>query len=584
LEVAPAEASAPAEAPALPATESGVLSAEEAGARIIAITIQGNEKISTEEIRGAITSQPGEVYNSQQVEADRTAVRDLGWFSQVEVTSEPVGDGVNLVFRVAENEVIKGIELEGVTVAKPSKADLLALLKTKPGQVANQKHFAEDIAAIQKAYAEEGYVLAQVSNAELTDQGILKLTILESRIAEIRITGNTKTKTVVIQREMRLRPGMVYSVRLMQKDIERIYNLGFLEDVRAHPEVGPELGTVILVVEVVEKKRSNLATVGGGWASSGGFVGSVDVSMDNWKGTGQKVSVRGSFGGITSYETGYYNPWIAANHTSLNLSLYNRLTSRQVTNDDTNETIDYDERRAGGVVTFGRPLSDATKVFLALRRDELEVDNIDDSTISPDDPIFNTQSITSLRLSTINDTSDIARNPTRGGKISFAAEFAGLEGAKFNKYTTDVRRYLAFGRGAKDANADIAARLKRKVFATCLLVGKTTGEAPYLEQFLIGGSDTLRGYEDDSFVGTNLALLNTEFRFPINDTLQGVVFADAGDAWGGSFSETYGDSSFKLHASAGLGINVQSPLGPLRLQYGFGSEGGQLHFGFGQTF
>jgi outer membrane protein insertion porin family len=577
------------ENPPLPGTPAGVAEetpapSPETDTRIVDISLRGNEHIATSDIMAAIKSRPGDLYDSKKAEADRQAVWDLGWFSHVEVTPEPVTGGITLTFRVEENEIIKGVEISEVKVPKPTRQQLTALLKTKSGQVANHNYLAADIDGVNKAFADQGYIFTVVGGRELTDQGIVKLTMLEGKIVELRITGNKKTKTNVISREVRSQPGTIYNARQVGKDQERVFNLGFMENVLPHAEIGPDPGTVILVMEVVEKKHSNMATVGGGWASAGGFVGTVDVSTDNLRGTGQRASVRGSFGSTTSYEVGYFNPWIASGHTTLNLALYNRLTAQQVVKQDTNDTINYDERRAGGKLTFGRPLSDTTNVFLSLRRDDLKVENIQDSTISPDDPIFNAQSVSSLGLRTVHNTSDIARNPTQGALISLEAEVAGLSGAKFSKYGTDLRRYLAFGPGARNREADLASRLKRKVFAVRLKVGKTTGDTPYLEQFLIGGSDTLRGYKDDRFVGTSMLLLNTEFRIPLNDTLQGVLFADAGDAWGGTFADTFGDASFKLHSSVGVGINVQSPLGPLRLQYGIGSEGGQLHFGFGQTF
>jgi len=550
--------------------------------RIAAIEITGNKRVPTEEIESRIASQVGEVYDPERIEKDRVAIRDLGWFTHVQATTFDTEEGVRIVFRVVENEIIKEIQLFGVTVDKPDRQDLLALMQSKPGEVANQRYVAQDIGAIEQAYAEQGYVLAQVGEREITEEGVLRLMVLEGTITEISITGNKETKTYVIERELRSKPGDVYNAQVMRKDLSRIFNLGFFDDVRAHPEVGTEPGTVILVVEVVERERTGLASFGGGWGSVSGMVFTVDVSKDNWRGTGQRISVRGQFGGISSYEAAYYNPWIAANHTSLNVSGYNRLVLREAFKDN-GDSFTYDERRIGGGLTIGRPFGEVTRGFVSVRRDDLRIEDIDDEEATLEDVLFKDQSVRSVSLGLIRDTRDLAASPTRGGRSSLTVETAGLVGgANFNKYTTDLRRYFSFGDRPKDE--DIAALRKRKVIAVRLLAGTTTGSPPFLEQFLLGGGETLRGYQQDRFPGKNLLLLNVEYRFPVTDTLQGVFFVDSGDAWGGDFAEEFGDSEFTTHSSVGVGIQVQSPIGPLRLHYGLGSEGGQVHFGIGQTF
>ena len=548
--------------------------------RIVAIDIVGNERIPQAEIAAQINSKVGDPYDPDQVEKDRTASYGLGWFSRVEATTSPAEGGVRLTFRVVENEVINGVEILGVTVAIPNQAGLLALMKTKPGQVANQNFIAQDIAAIEDAYAAQGYIFARVAGKEITETGVLRLTILEGKIVQIRITGNTTTKTYVVERELRSKPGQVFNGKIMQRDLERLWNLGFFEDVRYRPEVGPDLGTVIIVIEVVERKRTGLATFGGGWGSVQGFVGFVDVSKDNWRGTGQRVSVKAQFGGVQSYEAAYYNPWVAPNHTSLNIAVYDRLTLREAFVED-DDSFSYDERRIGGGVTLSRPFGEYTRGFVTLRHDELKVENVDESQL--DDVTFKPQTISSISFSGVRDTRNIVANPTKGNRGSVVLELAGLfGGASFTKGTVDLRHYISFGKPCKEN--DIAGLRKRKVLAFRLLAGGITDDPPFLELFLAGGSETLRGYQQDRFPGKYLAIVNAEFRVPINDTVQGVLFVDFGDAWAGQLTNTLGDTSFKLHADFGIGVRVQSPIGPLRLDYGIGSDGGQLQFGMGQMF
>jgi len=570
----------PSEQPAAPAETPPAPSME---ARLIGIDIVGNDKIPAAEIQAQIKLKVGDLYDATKVEADRAAIWGLGWFSHVEASTAAVEEGIRLTFTVSENAAIKSIEIEGVTVASPTKAELLALMKTKVGQVANQKYLAEDIAAIEKAYGQQGYVVAYVAGPSLSNEGALKIPIVEGKILEIKITGNKSTKSYVIQRELKSKPGTIYNIRIVQKDLERINNLGFFDNVTIHPEVGSEPGSVILVVEVVETKLTGMATIGGGWGSVGGFVATLDVSKNNWRGTGQRISFRGQIGGVKSYQAAYYHPWIAANHTSLNIAGYDSLTQREAFKSGGGGSFYYEERRTGGNITIGRPLGEYTRGSITLRRDDLAIENVQDTDVSPTDVIFEPQSVTSIKLQGMYDTRNIVANPTKGNMASLALESAGLiGGAKFSKATAVLAHYFSFGPQAKQL--DIAALRKRKVVALRVMGGGTTDNPPFLEQFLVGGADTVRGYRPDRFPGKYMALVNAEFRLPFSETLQGVLFADAGDAWGGEFAQQFGDTSFKIHVGYGLGIRVQSPLGPLRLDYGIGSEGGQVHFGLSQMF
>src|SRR5581483_5427723 len=111
---------------------------------------------------------------------------------------------------------------------------------------------------------------------------------------------------------------------------------------------------------------------------------------------------------------------------------------------------------------------------------------------------------------------------------------------------------------------------------------------PFFEQYFIGGADTLRGYREDRFWGKNMLLASVEFRQPLANALTGVLFLDAGHAWGGSYTNVtiqgFDQSGFRPHLGLGLGIRVRTPLGPLRLDYGFGDEGGRTHFSIGNVF
>jgi outer membrane protein insertion porin family len=538
---------------------------------IVSIEVSGNQRLPSSEIAAAVTSKVGGPYSEEQVARDRQAVLNLGWFQTVAVERQSVENGVRLVFRVTENPVIRAIEFEGIK--EVTREDLVAVMKTKPGTVYNVYRLAQDAQVIEELYRARGYILAIVVTQRMSEEGTLTLVIAEGVIESIKISGNTYTKTYVIQRYIRTKPGETYNDKKVAQDVTRLTNTGYFETVRRDAEVGTEPGKVILIITVVEKQRTGQATFGGAYTSVQGIIGFVDLTKSNLRGTGQMVTVRGEFGGRRSYELGYRNPWIMTPETRLSLGLYDRYILREAfvtAADGTRRDVLYRERRAGGNVTLGRPLTDHTTAYVGLRRDDVSLSDIAEAD-KPllTGPAFAPREVRSLTLATITDTRDNIFNPRGGAYHQFSVELAGLfGGSHFNKYSTDDRRYLRAG--------------KRAVVAVRLLVGTTTGDAPYLEQFLIGGPDSLRGYRVDRFAGSHMAIFNSEYRFPLSSNLIGVAFTDVGDAWGGSIAaDPYfrGDKSFTAHVGYGVGVRVQTPVGPLRLDLGFSKEGTETHFG-----
>jgi outer membrane protein insertion porin family len=543
---------------------------------VAGIDIQGNKVISTATIQAVIGSKVGGPYSETQVTADRDEIAKLGWFRRVLVDRENVESGVKLVFRVVENPVVTAVQFEGLREVKPQ--ELLAVMETKPGTVFNWKTWRQDGEAIYKLYRERGFILATLFDPSMSDAGVLTVTVAEGVIEDIKIAGNTYTKTYVIRRYIRTKPGDTYNDNKVKADVVRLTNLDYFDTVSRDAEMGSEPGKVVVVYTMVEKKHTGLASVGGGYSSVQGIVGFVDLSKNNLRGTGQMVAIRGEFGGRTSYELGYRNPWIMTPETRMSLGIYDRLTVREAfltTPEGQTRGILYDERRSGGNVTFGRPRADRKIVYLGLRSDDVSLVNLTEEEKSLlNAPAFQPRRVRSLSLAQVTDYRDDQRNPRHGSYQQLSAEWAGLlGGARFSKYTMDLRRFVPVG--------------SQRVIAMRLLGGTITGDAPYLEQFLIGGTESLRGFRSDRFAGSHMAIMNTEYRWPLTKNLTGVLFVDAGDAWGGSIANDLffqGDKNFALHVGYGVGVRVQTQIGTLRLDLGFSDEGTETHFGVAHMF
>ncbi len=526
----------------------------------------------------------------------------MGYFERVIVGTESVDSGVKVIFTVVENPVVKEIKITGNTAIPTEK--ILSLMRTTVGSVLNINTLEQDIEAIRKYYTEKRYIATVTEQVGIDPAtGVLTIPIQEARVEAIKIVGNKKTKTYVILREMKLKPGDVFNGDVLAKDIMRIYDLGIFDRESPEPyrlEAGSDVDKVVVIIPVKELKTGEVS-LGVGYSSKTGLVGQARVSESNFRGRGQAVSVLGEVGGSdrgNSYEVSFYEPWLDAKHTSLGVNVYSKFLYRFTTSvfgmsgDD-----QYDERRRGGSVTLSRPLSEVSRGFVTLRSESVDIPEFTTLPAS----VFRDGTVTSGTLRLTNDYRDSVMEPFVGNYISYAIELGKADldavttavpplsasNSTFAKYSIDLRRYISKGGPRTDISE------QRKVLAIRLIAGSLTGNVPFFEQYFMGGAETLRGYREDRFWGKNMFLLSTEYRFPLAPSLKGVAFVDYGDAWGADeqflninlFGTEFSQhKDFSPSLGYGVGIRVVTPIGLLRLDYGFGSEGSRAHFSIGHAF
>lgn len=577
--------------------------------QIIDVKISGNDRITTDAIMAVVTLKPGAPFSEPELQTSQKAIQDMGYFERVVIGTENVESGLSVVFNVVENPVVKEIKITGNTVVPTDK--LAGLLRTTIGNVLNIKTLMDvDIPALERYYDDLGYiayVTEEVGIEPLT--GILTIPILEVRVEDIKITGNKKTKTNVIYREMTLKKGDVFNRKLLFADIRKIYDLEIFDRETAEPyklAAGSDLSKIIITLPVKEKKTGEIS-LGLGYSSRQKLVGQAKLSENNFRGYAQSVNLNWEQSGQrgASYELGFFEPWLDRKHTSLSVNVYNKLVYR-FTNDvlkTDGQTSDYDERRKGGSATISRPMGKSGRGAFTLRSEAIE-SRLQSSTV-----LSSNGNVTSgtARFTRSNRDSEI--EPFAGTYMSYALEVGdanfnepgipdGIDGNKiFTKYSTDIRMYLSKGGPRKELNE------KRKVIAIRLMGGSLSGNVPFFEQYFLGGAESLRGYREDRFWGKSMLLGSAELRIPVAQSLLGVVFADFGDAWGAReihrdpnnpalegdpFKQLLLDQpqheSFSPSLGYGLGIRVATPIGPLRLDYAFGSEGPRAHFSIGHVF
>lgn len=543
---------------------------------------QNLTQIQQDAVKALVTPLRGQPADPEAIALVQQQIEETGYFILVRPEKlEPVADGVRLVFTVLENPVIREIRITGNTVYPTER--LRALIKTPVGQVLNQNLAAEDTRAISDLYYADGYTLTFVRPEYEADpetkEYALVFNIWEPRINEIRISGNARTRPYVIRRQLEFRVGDVYNARAARQSLLNLNSLGIFQNVDIQLDAGTAVGTVLLNVIVVERRTGSAAL--GVQQSTNGWTGFLSLSDTNLFGTGQRLSLYGSAGADTSYQLSYTNPWIDRHRTSATLNLYNQRILREAFASDTDEPFRYTEKRTGFDVLIGRPVNENTRAFLGFRSNDIRTTDVE----NPNTPSFLLQpaNVRSVSLSAVRDTRDPLA--TQGRYFNVTTEVAGLllGGENFAKFSAEGRGYFIVKRDAKAEERPQEPR--HIIYATRLMAGTSKGVPPFLDQYRLGGADSLRGYKDDRFPGENMLMWNHELRFPVTRDLGVVSFFDLGDAWGGPAAEELGDPSFNLRYSYGLGLRLQTPLGPFRLDYGLNGEGGsQLTFGIGSTF
>ena len=607
----------------------------QAGQTVAEVLVRGVSKTSDAVVLSAATLKPGVAFTNEAFEADKTRIRDLGLYSSVSGRTETTPQGrLRVVYDVVENPVINNIVVTGNKAVSTEK--LVALVRSKPGEVLNTAVVDADVQRIQRYYIDQGY-LAFVSDQIGIDPktGVLTIPVVETVVEDITITGNKKTKPVVVTRAMKTRQGEPFNTQVLQRDLSRVFALGIFDDIGpVNRQPGSEIGKVDLVIPVQERRTGQVA-VGFGYSTRQKLVGRLELSESNFRGRGQGVNFLWEVGGIASrnsFEIGFSEPYLDRNNTSLSVNLFDRVLYRFTRSLSSNATDGQDddpyyERRRGGAATISRPFSDVTRGYVTLRSEQINANSLDINFDQlTDDQIRNIRgaliqdgTVSSVTLRAATNTRDNDLDPAAGfffspsvevGTSSFDSQKPLInpnfdpdsppgddnprvlldprtqEGG-FTKYNLDLRRYISLNGRRKPGNITEPKR----VLAARVLFGVAQGSLGFSEQYFVGGAETLRGYPDDRFWGNRLFLASAELRVPFDNkgSVTGVLFGDVGDAWGASAENAENIEDFEQHSKFsprvgfGLGVRLRTPIGPVRLDYGFG-EGGRTHFSIGQAF
>lgn len=564
------------------------------GKTITSVDFEGIPEEVKAKLAPLIQSKPGSTVTVEGIRNDVASLGSIGVFSQIRPVFVSVPEGVKLTYQLVSNPVVKNVEFSGNTVFTSDY--LKSIMQIPKDSVLNFVLVNQKLREIEDLYLKQGYMLVSIPNVQVSADGTLHIDISEGIVEDIVIVGNEKTKNYVITRELKLKKGKPFNKFLASRSMERLYNLGYFEDVNMKLLPGKtNEHDVIIEIDVIEQK-TGIVTVGAGYSDADGTVGIIELGDTNFRGTGDKVNLHWEFGGAgdgKNYTLSYTRPWINDNGDSLGASIFNRIYEYDDYDANGDKVAKYDKRRKGWNLTWGHVSDEYRTNYFNFEsskesyddHDGFETGEVMDKYLAKNNItdyhdsdwykaiMDNFGTTNSFTFTHVFDNRDNYFNASKGRRISFAAQWGGhgLGGDyDFYKFTAEGRFYKALGNG--------------HILALRLMGGYIDGDVSYGNLFDLGGSDTLRGYEDDQFKGKKMYAATLEYRFPIAKKVQGVLFTDAGSTWGideGKIPWYTDDDS--LNWSVGVGIRLQTPIGPIRLDYGHGDRN-KFNFSFGTQF
>lgn len=591
------------------------------------VVIEGASEELEDIVYATINTEPGRTTTRTQLQEDVNAVYATGFFQNVEVSPGDTPLGVRITFVVEPNPVLNEVKVE--TIPQGSESKVLPPNKVQEifgknyGQILNLRELQQGVIQINEWYSKNGYELAQVvGSPQVSPEGKVTLVIAEGVIEDIKVRyfdendepTKAKTREFIVTREVELQPGDVFKRDTAQKDLQRVFGLGIFEDARFSFSPGTDPSKVIVNIDVVEGSSGSVAA-GAGYSSDSGLFGTVSYQQKNVGGNNQTLGTEVQLGNDSLlFDVNFTDPWIGGSEsrTSYTVNAFRRRSTSLVFNGDEDINVvsgddDDDDGdaprivRTGGGINFSRPLpSDPFRrrewtLSTGFQYQRVEVKNEDGDIAAvsrPEDGGANLafsdsgkDDLFTLRFGATRDRRNNALQPTQGSILRLGTEQTvpiGSGSILFNRVRANYSQYfpldlIRFSDGPEALAFNVQA-------------GTILGDLPPYEAFILGGSNSIRGFGDGEVgSGKSYFQATAEYRFPIFRIVGGALFFDYGTTLGtesdvpGQPSEVRGlpNSGYGY----GLGVRIQSPLGPIRVDYALNDDGGnEIQFGIGEKF
>ena len=488
---------------------------------------------------------------------------------------------------------VRKVTISGYEAAKEER--IRALLKMKEGSVYSPKQLRDDAKAVADAYGSAGYVdlvilpegapagPAQIDVHYKIEEGD------RSFVNRINIEGNTRTKDKVIRREVLVAPGDVFNTVRVDITKKRLDNLGYFAKVETYPEDTDIPGRKDLTI-LVQEKRTGSLSFGGGFSTVDQLVGFAELTQGNFDlfnwpsftGGGQKFRLRIQYGTqrkdfiLTLTEPYFLDRRLA-------------LTGQLFYTEANYLSADYDQRNYGFMIELRKPINAYMYGTLGYTLQDVDIFNVAAS--APDFILSQSGSFVESKIfsSIVFDSRDNPLLSRRGQRITFSPFISGgFLGGDTQVYALDLEGSQYF-----HLPKDLILLINGEI-ATVNQWGSGT-EVPIFERLFLGGSNNLRGFpfrevgpqeNGEPIGGQSMARATVELTFPIIEKARGAIFYDTGfvnsSAWSFGFNNIASD--------VGIGIRLDLPIGPLRLDYGYPLQrdgyngGGHFNFNVGYQF
>ncbi|MCK5803625.1 MAG: outer membrane protein assembly factor BamA [Lentisphaeria bacterium] len=522
---------------------------------------------------------------------------------EVEKTFDAKRKWVTLTYRLAEGMPyrISEITLEGCN--RFSSEELMPRIRQKPGEVYSSVAEGKDTKRLRRKYEPLGYLDLRcwpVHTRNSVDHTVaIKYRFLEGEICRIRdvhIVGNETTKDHVIRRELNIQPGDLGDAGKIRVSKSLLENLDYFDKVEI-TSLATESAALRDLRISLEEKRTGQLMMGVGFSSDDSVVGYVEVAQRNFdllnwpsfRGGGQRMRVRVSAGTDTqSVVLAFTEPWFLHRRLRLDVNAYHG-------------TIGYDEydqtsTSLEAIVT--KPWLKHWKQSYGLRVSQTEIDEYEKRDLS--DILYaeledeNKWLANGLIFRLTRDTRNRFIFPSSGSRLNFNSRFVTQALGSYSNYAKfDIQ-------GAK--YIPVFKDMVFKVHADLGIAAEISGDdiAPF-DRYYAGGINSVRGFErrtvgpvgdldhEDPLGGKARLLGGLELIKPLATWIRVSLFTDVGNVWG-----EVGDlDPAEMNVSVGVGMHLQLPIGPIRLDYGYpvatdqkhlDGKGGEFHFNLGYSF
>lgn len=559
--------------------------------RVKEVLVEGLSKIPVKKFIKQLSNRPKKIYKVQNVPQDHykatTYCRNLGYFDfKIDDYSADFNEDksqVSLNYKVTEgHDVVFGdTTFQGNNVLTDQELDKIIFYKK--GKRFNQQKFDITVRDIQEAYADKGYLRADVNPQKIlvdNDEVLnINFDISENNrvyIDHIDITGNEHTKTYVFARELTIKEGQIFNYAQVKRSQAKLMNLGFLNDAQIDISPTNDISKVDVSYNVVEG-RPGMFTAGIAMSSLDGLYGDVSLNHLNLFGRAQRLSLRALFGSrILDYTVSWSTPWIAGKPISFGVDAFNtrRYRSYRTT------TSAYTEKRQGGRLHLGPRFNDDMYILnFSYTFENVHIYDIDQRYQNEIEE--GRTNVSTLGTSFAIDTRDNVWDATSGSRNSVAFDLSG--GPMFGDL--DIYRITlksAFNYTLVNIGKD---------YPIVLMIGNRGGmvkpygrtdQVPAYERVFLGGADTVRGYDTTGQIGPETGgelyyIGNVELKFPLaregrRTIAQFATFFDIGNSWM-TFDEVRfktGTAVDEFKMGVGMGLRLVTPSLPIRIDWGYG--------------